>query len=474
MSAFGHAGFGSRNRQNQLRAQGQVSTDPHGQGVRNALQAPDMSAYQAGPNPNARTGFAGPGRSTASPSNAYAAPVNMGAQSPARPSNTASSGHSDANKYDASGRITHKSGMPVQWGREQEIRRILDERGRSQKAAFLEQGYSDEMADLMVKRDYGIGDDARFNEALMQTMSYDDNTYGQWLKLMQGRNSAAALNSGKLRTDQQIKALQNSGGGAAQPMPTMGQAQPVYPTGPGEKRAPAGNYDSYYLGQRQGSDPNSEQGQQYRQDMLNVAMEKGVGKKPRSGGLDIATRAAGAGAGGGVSPQDMLRQQDERLRAAYVDEYTMGRDATDVGGYDITHATWQQKGERRAERDSDYFRTGLSEAMLRPDQKGYQERVGQYAASINNKEFANMQRQLQLQADEQLRARDPVAYWQQTYGPGWESQVQTFAGDYWANTEAGRNNQTVVRKAREAMADPRVQEALESKRKADLRRLGLA
>jgi len=44
MSAFGQAGFGSKNRQNQLRAQGQM--DPYGQQVRAAKQAPTFNIYQ--------------------------------------------------------------------------------------------------------------------------------------------------------------------------------------------------------------------------------------------------------------------------------------------------------------------------------------------------------------------------------------------------------------------------------------------
>lgn len=47
MSAFGHAGFGSSNRRNQLRAQGQIGADTYGQGVRNAMQAPTMNIYSA-------------------------------------------------------------------------------------------------------------------------------------------------------------------------------------------------------------------------------------------------------------------------------------------------------------------------------------------------------------------------------------------------------------------------------------------
>lgn len=44
MSAFGQAGFGSMNRRNQLRAQGQM--DPYGQQVRAARQAPTLNIYQ--------------------------------------------------------------------------------------------------------------------------------------------------------------------------------------------------------------------------------------------------------------------------------------------------------------------------------------------------------------------------------------------------------------------------------------------
>lgn len=47
MSAFGHAGFGSSNRRNQLRAQGQIGGDQYGQGVRSAMQAPTFNIYQA-------------------------------------------------------------------------------------------------------------------------------------------------------------------------------------------------------------------------------------------------------------------------------------------------------------------------------------------------------------------------------------------------------------------------------------------
>lgn len=47
MIAFGQAGFGSRNRQNQLRSQGQV--DPFGQQVRQAMQPPTLNIYQAPP-----------------------------------------------------------------------------------------------------------------------------------------------------------------------------------------------------------------------------------------------------------------------------------------------------------------------------------------------------------------------------------------------------------------------------------------
>jgi len=44
MSAFGQAGFGSMNRRNQLRAQGQL--DPYGQQVRAAKQVPTLNIYQ--------------------------------------------------------------------------------------------------------------------------------------------------------------------------------------------------------------------------------------------------------------------------------------------------------------------------------------------------------------------------------------------------------------------------------------------
>jgi len=47
MSAFGQAGFGSRNRQNQLRAQGQM--DPYGNQVRQAKQAPTFNIYNQQP-----------------------------------------------------------------------------------------------------------------------------------------------------------------------------------------------------------------------------------------------------------------------------------------------------------------------------------------------------------------------------------------------------------------------------------------
>lgn len=48
MTAFGHSGFGSSNRRNQLRAQGQIGgQDPYGNQVRNAMQPPTMTAYQA-------------------------------------------------------------------------------------------------------------------------------------------------------------------------------------------------------------------------------------------------------------------------------------------------------------------------------------------------------------------------------------------------------------------------------------------
>ena len=49
MSAFGQAGFGSRNRQNQLRAQGQM--DPYGNQVRQAKQAPTFNIYSQQPQP---------------------------------------------------------------------------------------------------------------------------------------------------------------------------------------------------------------------------------------------------------------------------------------------------------------------------------------------------------------------------------------------------------------------------------------
>jgi hypothetical protein len=54
MSAFGQAGFGSRNRQNQLRAQGQM--DPYGNQVRQAKQAPTFNIYnqQSQPAPSSR------------------------------------------------------------------------------------------------------------------------------------------------------------------------------------------------------------------------------------------------------------------------------------------------------------------------------------------------------------------------------------------------------------------------------------
>lgn len=45
MSAFGRVGFGSANRQNQLSAQGHM--EPYGNQVRQAMQAPKMTAYQA-------------------------------------------------------------------------------------------------------------------------------------------------------------------------------------------------------------------------------------------------------------------------------------------------------------------------------------------------------------------------------------------------------------------------------------------
>lgn len=54
MSAFGHAGFGSTNRRNQLRAQGQI--DPYGNQVRQAKQAPTFNIYsqQSQPAPSSR------------------------------------------------------------------------------------------------------------------------------------------------------------------------------------------------------------------------------------------------------------------------------------------------------------------------------------------------------------------------------------------------------------------------------------
>ena len=52
MSAFGQAGFGSRNRQNQLRAQGQM--DPYGNQVRRAKQAPTFNVYSQQPQPAPR------------------------------------------------------------------------------------------------------------------------------------------------------------------------------------------------------------------------------------------------------------------------------------------------------------------------------------------------------------------------------------------------------------------------------------
>jgi hypothetical protein len=52
MSAFGQAGFGSRNRQNQLRAQGQM--DPYGNQVRQAKQAPTFNIYSQPQAPSSR------------------------------------------------------------------------------------------------------------------------------------------------------------------------------------------------------------------------------------------------------------------------------------------------------------------------------------------------------------------------------------------------------------------------------------
>jgi hypothetical protein len=46
MSAFGQAGFGSMNRRNQLRAQGQMG-DPYGQQVRSSMQAPTFNIYNS-------------------------------------------------------------------------------------------------------------------------------------------------------------------------------------------------------------------------------------------------------------------------------------------------------------------------------------------------------------------------------------------------------------------------------------------
>jgi hypothetical protein len=53
MNAFGQAGFGSRNRQNQLRAQGQM--DPYGNQVRQAKQAPTFNIYNQQPAPSSRS-----------------------------------------------------------------------------------------------------------------------------------------------------------------------------------------------------------------------------------------------------------------------------------------------------------------------------------------------------------------------------------------------------------------------------------
>lgn len=93
MSAFGHAGFGSSNRRNQLRAQGQIGADTYGQGVRNAMQAPTMNIYSAPQEYQQATGQTAqqqPSAPAAKPAsqpsmNAYSPPPSPGRAQPIQP-----------------------------------------------------------------------------------------------------------------------------------------------------------------------------------------------------------------------------------------------------------------------------------------------------------------------------------------------------------------------------------------------------
>lgn len=82
MSAFGQAGFGSRNRRNQLRSQGQM--DPYGQQVRAAKQAPTFNIYQTQGTQQATGQQQAPSQSQPAPQPAAAQPsLQLGA--PAMP-----------------------------------------------------------------------------------------------------------------------------------------------------------------------------------------------------------------------------------------------------------------------------------------------------------------------------------------------------------------------------------------------------
>lgn len=324
MSAFGQAGFGSVNRRRQLQAQGQM--DPYGQQVRAAKQAPTMTAYAqptqqpAGQAPQQSAAAIKQQRMQQLPEGGYTGvwgnTVYYGADGKSPPAS------SNSNHYDASGRLMklgmgagwgYTGALDVNWQRESEIKSLTPTMSEADR---------------------------------LKVMTYSENDYGNWLKHAHGHAERAR---------------------AASP----GTAQPVQPQTRGTPygSTPYGAYSAYNLGQNRGGDPSSASGQAYRQAALDVAAERGQGKLARNqtSGPDIAARATDAGAGGGMSPQEMLREANSRRLA-----YRQDRHGAEVGA-------------RLAERDANGLSGFLNQ--YRPESGIYQQAVARSMGETNRMEL---------------------------------------------------------------------------------------
>lgn len=226
MSAFGHAGFGSRNRQNQLRAQGQM--DPYGNQVRQAIRPPTFNIYntpaqyqQATAQQPASTASGGQTATTASGTGGTAMPAYSG-------------GTTSMPAYDQPTSSQPQTGGPFptydDW---------MSGQQQSGGTATTSSGGTSQPPTGGPTPTATGGTQPSTPPAEPQTGG-PFPTYDDW---MSGQGSSNYVNppmGGPFPTYDSVMGPQTGG-----PMPTMGQAEPIQPASTGTPYQPSAGSNSY-------------------------------------------------------------------------------------------------------------------------------------------------------------------------------------------------------------------------------------